>query len=360
MPRKKKEVLDREAQMLEVLVVDIGNALVKWKLGTLEGSFPHAVTALTDNQWESAVARYGKENTIDFVQTETGKYVTGSTAENYFSVPRSGRSKYERDYYGVLFASVIARIFADAPHALDSGVDTFASYAPLDVEFRDYLKESISGRWDFESAGVRFKFRVNRVDTYEEPFGGYANTVFTPDGLNFSSKEFRDKSILVIDVGGGTCNILPVLENGTVNYLGADSRSMGINQVLDRLQAELEHDYRDYFRKGAPPRDRLRRALREGVYNGWGKSLPCHEQAVRAASPLIGEIINMYLGKGRGGAGVDIITLTGGGAAGVEKLLVPQLEHDRVLLSDHPEFMHLSNVRGADKFRRMLEAYRIV
>ena len=56
----------------------------------------------------------------------------------------------------------------------------------------------------------------------------------------------------------------------------------------------------------------------------------------------------------------DAIILTGGGSGLLYKRLLPILNHERVILADDLESIHLANVSGGLKLWRLYEALQVL
>jgi hypothetical protein len=68
----------------------------------------------------------------------------------------------------------------------------------------------------------------------------------------------------------------------------------------------------------------------------------------------------MYQRIAGGALGWDAIILTSGGSGLLCKRLLPLLNHDRVILAEDLEHIHLANVRGGLKLWRLYEALEIL
>jgi hypothetical protein len=68
----------------------------------------------------------------------------------------------------------------------------------------------------------------------------------------------------------------------------------------------------------------------------------------------------MYQRIAGGSLGWDAIILTGGGSGLLYKRLLPLLNHDRVILAEDLEYIHMANVRGGLKLWRLYEALSLL
>lgn len=75
---------------------------------------------------------------------------------------------------------------------------------------------------------------------------------------------------------------------------------------------------------------------------------------------LLNRISDTYQRLAGGALGWDAIILTGGGSAVLYERLKPILEHEKVILADDIETIHLANVRGGLKLWRLYEALHLL
>lgn len=348
------------APHLPRFVIDAGNAFVKTVIGKTENVFVHSMAELLPHEYDSALNRYGKTAALDFLRIEGSSFVVGGTAENFNTTRRTGAPKYDRDYYGLLFSSAIARTFINEPEALRGGLRVMASHASKDYEFHKRLIASIKGNWKFECGGVQFNFTVTEVQTYEEPFGSYAKRAFVKDRRGNWTTPLFGKAVGVIDIGGGTCGTLEVDEQGVVKYGTAASAEQGINAAVQRLKSMLKTDFQDFFQQGAViPEARVRAALATGVYVGGGREIPCAEQVQLSLNPLLNEVKNMYTVNLNGGTGLDTLILTGGGNETLANQVAALTGHGDIILADELGSLQPANARGASQFANVMEEAQI-
>lgn len=341
---------------LPLFVIDAGNAFVKWTTGDMEGLFVHKVAMLTPHEYDEGLKRYGKTAALDFVEIDGNSYAVGATADIANVQHRTGAPKYQRDYYGVLLANAIARAFIHNPDALSNGIRVMASHASRDYEYRDELINSIKGRWQFQCGGRAFSFSVKEVETYEEPFGGYARLAFVKNKRGQWTSPLHGAEVGIIDIGGGTCGTLRVNENGNVQYGQAKSGGQGMNQVTERMRSLLKQRYSDLFQTGAEiPDDRIRRAIATGIYRGGGMELEVSSLVETACNPLLNEVDTMFMSQLGGRGATDVIALTGGGNAVLFERVIDRLGHKDMRLADDVESLQFANVRGARDFAEVLE-----
>ena len=104
----------------------------------------------------------------DYVRVNGVPYVVGESAERHgVLTQRSGTARYTRDYYGVLAAIALARLYGRGREAA-----VFGSHPPGDVKFREDLMQSVIGEWEVELGGSRANYRVIYANTFDEHVGG--------------------------------------------------------------------------------------------------------------------------------------------------------------------------------------------
>ena len=128
---------------MSVLVLDAGNSIIKAKISRREKgeiAFLHALRRITENEYQKIISRVstnGKNK--DYVRVNGIPYVVGESAERHGVVSqRSGTARYTRDYYGVLAAIALARLYGRGRE-----VAVFGSHPPGDVQFRQDLMEAV-------------------------------------------------------------------------------------------------------------------------------------------------------------------------------------------------------------------------
>jgi hypothetical protein len=362
-PRKKTIQPLQEPEPLPLLEDDIygdvGNKQVKGVFGDVEVNMPHALIELTEAQFNDQQERFGQDLNKDFVRVNNKPYVVGTAAESYAFTPRIGRAKYTRDYYGVQLAVLIARL---AEGYNNFGVNVFASHATDDFKFRKEIRDAVLGPWAVQCGYTTTTFTIEKATTYDEPLGSYMWRSVTPDGLNQVST-YVGAATVVLDIGGGTINLLYIADTGAVDYIRSTTVTTGVEDAMVRLRGELERKYRDFFtnkRNIAP--DRLRKALESGIYRGGGEELPCEDLVEWALNPLINQVLNAWNTRAEGGGAVDRVILTGGGSALIGERVKPFLKFPdkNTEYADDLKSIHMANVRGARTFARMVRAYRQV
>jgi hypothetical protein len=352
-----------------VLILDNGNWKVKAISGQTKISFLHQIAPIMEHEYTQGLERYAAAQHGDFIQVDGEYYVVGETAERYNVIRRQGAPRYTRGYYGVLFAAAVARA-ASSLGARDAkglytdlkreGLHVMASHASRDYAFRGNLEKAILGKWDFVSGGSRFTFKVHSVDTYEEPFGGYANRAFVKSERGLWMTPHAHETVGIIDVGGGTCGTLIVAAGGEVQYTAAASSDQGMNNAVERLRNALKSGYPDFFGAGRDiPMDRLQEAIRTGFYRGKGSRTNVQDLVDASVNPLLNEVYTMWMQQLGGGLGLDRVTLTGGGnillGERIKEMLGFAEGAVEYATGDNTDMLEYANVSGAQRYRDLIQ-----
>jgi hypothetical protein len=346
---------------MSVMVLDAGNSIIKAKIARRERgelAFPHSLKPLTETEYSSTKARAGTLGPpLDYIRVNGQPYVVGASAERHgIRIQRTGAARYTRDYYGVLAAAALGRLYERSQE-----VSIFGSHAPGDVRFRQDLMEAVIGDWNVEVGGRERHFRVTYANTFDEPVGGLMNVILTEDGQHYQHSNINGGRSLVIDIGGFTTDWLAVNPGGDVDYSLAQSVPIGIqNAVTDFEESFRANNLQAVKDTAVLPPARVRRAIATGVFEGGGRRYPCEEEVREATSLLLNRSADMYQRVAGGALGWDSIILTGGGSAVLYDKLLLILDHERVILADDIENIHLANVRGGLKLWRLYEALRLI
>ena len=103
----------------------------------------------------------------------------------------------------------------------------------------------------------------------------------------------------------------------------------------------------------------MRKSIATGVFESGGRKYPCEKESREATNLLLNRIADTYQKIAGGALSWDAIILTGGGSGLLYKRLLPILDHERVILADELESIHLANVRGGLKLWRLYEALKL-
>lgn len=346
---------------MSVMVLDAGNSIIKAKIARRQNSeiaFPHAMKQLTESEYEKITNRAGLLNqSMDYLRINGKPYVLGESAERHGIITqRTGAARYTRDYYGILAAAALGRLYERSRDIL-----IFGSHPPGDVNFRQDLMEAVVGDWAVEIKGKERHFRVSYANTFDEPVGGLMNVFLTEDGQHYQHTGINNGRALVIDIGGFTTDWLAVNPGGEVDYSLARSVPIGIQGVIADFEESFSANNLEAV-KDTPvlPPARVRKAIASGVFEGGGKKYPCEHEVEEATSLMLNRIADTYQRIAGGALSWDSIILTGGGSALLYQKLIPILNHENIILADGANSLHLANVRGGLKLWRLYEALQVL
>ncbi len=339
---------------MNVMILDAGNSIIKAKNASREAAFPHALKALTEAEYRQILARVGAGRVPeDYLRINGQPYVVGESAERHGTpTRRSGASRYRPEYYGVLAAAMLGRLYERGGE-----VCVFGSHPPGDVAFREDLMRSVMGTWTVEVNRRERVFTVIYANTFDEPVGGLMNVILAEDGRHYQRMDINGGRSLVIDIGGHTTDWLAVNPGGSVDYSLAESTPIGIQEVVASFERSFRLNYPEACRDTATlPPERVRQAIASGIFVGGGRSYDCEHEAAEATSILLNRIANTYQVIAGGALPWDSLVLTGGGSAILYDRLLPLLKHDHVLMAEEPASIHMANARGGLKLWRLYEA----
>jgi hypothetical protein len=337
-----------------LIVIDGGNSLIKAKRGSdgREVVFAHALAQLTEADYQHVLKRTNGKAPEGYVRVNGKPYAYGPTAEHYTIIRRTRANKYTPDYYGVFVAICLARLFDKS-----SDVSLFGSHPPGDVDYRDNLMSAGWGNWHVEIDGTERAFKVDYANTFDEPAGGLFNVVLAADGRHYQHSEINNGRALVIDIGGRTTDWIAVNPGGAVDYSLHESTQLGLLDVMRDFEKSFRANNSELLRSQSDlPAERVRAAIRTGIYTAKGHEFPCENEVTEATSKFMNKFMDVYNGLAGGGADFDSIILSGGGPGTLYERLLPILDHAQVILADVRDQIHLATVRGGLKLWRLLEA----
>jgi hypothetical protein len=98
---------------------------------------------------------------------QQNRNVVGESAERRgVHIQRAGAPRYTRDYYGVLAAAALARLYER-----NQEVSVFGNHPTSDVHFRQDLMEVVIADWQVEFGAKERHFVVSDANAFDEPVG---------------------------------------------------------------------------------------------------------------------------------------------------------------------------------------------
>lgn len=335
------------------LFFDFGNA--DWKFFDGESGYDHerhAIAPLSESQWRNVVQR-AKQPPEGYIAIEGRYFAMGEKARRYVLKEKpKGADRYTQEYYGVAMAYAISKLF-DNSHRV---INLYASHAPRDINYVDDIRNAALGRWHFVTHKGEYNLTVKTVDTFDEPLGGFNHTMLTKEGKLLKSNPYRQKTVLVLDVGGYTCDVVAVDPGGVIDEGSLRSTLTGAIGVYDTFENELRDRYKAEFKgTGDITPNRLEEAIQKGFYAFGNMKLECADIANSAISMLTNDVVDVIKAAG-GVANYDVIFLTGGGSALIANTIrqaVPSI--DFVLAEQNIDLLRYANVFGGAKFFTMMK-----
>jgi hypothetical protein len=214
------------------------------------------------------------------------------------------------------------------------------------------------GSWDWK---VKSQFSSNLCQYFRRAGWWLDECVTDQDGQHYQYPQIGDGRSLVVDIGGFTTDFLAVNQGGAVDYALARSVPLGIQTVIQDFEESFRANNLEII-KDTPvlPPDRVRKAIATGIFNGDGQKFPCEQDVEEATSLFLNRFADTYQRLARGALTWDNIILTGGGSALLHQRLIPILKHNRVILAEAKESLHLANVRGGLKLWRPYEVLKML
>lgn len=336
------------------LELDFGNARIKWHhpRPSQYGDFRHAIAQLDESDWRKIAGRGTPPAGI--VKVNGQAYAIGDAARRYVIPERpKGAARYKDTYYGPGLGYALASAFKKSM----ANVFLVASHAPEDIDYADMIRAVALKPWRVESEFGIHEFNVTRVETFDEPIGGYSNYVLTEDGMEKKRNGLRDKTVLVIDVGGFTVDIAAVDPGGQIDALSLKSTRKGIINLTSGFESNLRSNNRTLFQDS---RDldirRVEAAILTGCYPFGKIPVDCRQEAQAAIYSLVNDVIEI-INEAGGVANYDCMLMTGGGAVLIYDTLIqayPKI--DFILSEENRDLMKYSNVFGGAKLAALMRS----
>lgn len=335
------------------LFFDFGNSAVKWFTeGRHMGHFLHAIAPIPSSQWKRLVGR-AKQPPEGYIAIGDNFFAVGDKARRYTTKNKpQGAARYTEDYYGVALMAALGVAYEPDTRI----INLYASHAPRDIDYAQDIIKAARGKWQFVNHKGAYHLDIKTVETFDEPLGGYNHAVLTTRGQPLKHNPYRNKTVLVIDVGGYTCDVLAVDAGGVIDDSSITSTVAGVGQSMEFFEKELRSMYPNEFRAvGYIDEKRLEAAVLTGKFPYGKSSLKCADIAQHAINMLVNDVVDIINRMG-GAANYDVVLLTGGGSALIVNTLRKALPAiDFVLVEKERELMRFANVLGASKMFTLFE-----
>ncbi len=345
------------------IAVDIGNKYAK-AVTVRNGQpeewcyFPTAIVEVTERKYDELVYGYGPDSGQYQFLKWSGRYFTaGEDAYNAGDFrPLEGRQKYTKDYYGILLASAILRLYRGEP---PETLNIFAGFPAGDVSQLPTLLKCIVGTWSLDNLGNRVKFKVAFASGYPEIIGGAMNVVLAPDGLRYADHPIiEDGPTLFCDLRGGTIDIVGLKQDGTPDYTRMSSRRIGINDAIENFRSLFDKRFPDAVEdtENGLPDSRIHECFLDEKHRVRTPAgfLDCRDIYEQATSNLLNQVKVAYREMVRGSVSFNHALITGGGGGLLfielaERIFAQFADGGALHASGKRNEMFMANVQGAAK-----------
>ena len=227
------------------------------------------------------------------------------------------------DDWAALFGAALSEL-TTATHAALSVV------TGLPVAFyddKDKLQGCLIGEHRVKREGRRGQtFTVDNVRVIPQPFGTLLSAVLDDAGA-IADAALAQGAVGIIDVGGKTCNLLSVNQ---LSEIGRETASVNLGgwDLVRAVKRDLARDY-----PGLELRDHaLADAIRARKVNYFGEPVPDFGAMIDGhAGRLAGQVIAEAGQLWNGGATLDAVLITGGGALLLGDYIRKHWRHARVV-----------------------------
>lgn len=294
----------------------------------------NAVKAITDGRRVSFPSAVGSPDKARFslngegagiVLTSPTHVLVGESAVNQsrFLNRREDRKWVQGDDYLALFLAAITELTTAT--SVDVSLVTGLPVAFYDD--KDQVQARLLGEHRPQREGRRAQLvRVNEVRVIPQPFGSLLAAVLDERG-QIADPGLARSAVGVIDVGGKTCNLLSV---NRLAEIGRETVSVNVGGW------DLVRAVRDWLSKSYPGLDDMRdhalaAAIQARELRYYGEDLVEFPQMIDdLAADLAGQVIAEASHLWNGGATLDAILVTGGGALLLGEHIRRQWRHARL------------------------------
>ena len=361
---------------LPAVAADMGNEQFKALSVSerpLERILLHAVAEISKHEFENVAARTPRGGASRSYIKWRGRYfVVGEDAllhdPHIHGNRQTGIQKYQRDYIGVALMAMLLKLYGNR---LPTALSVMVGHPPKDIAFREDIIRAFKGKWSFHSHLKKHKVEIKHVVPTDEIMGGAMNVALDADGYRYDGNPITGKRTLVVDLGGGTMDVMGIDRNGYPEYPTLESATIGVNRLLLNFKQlydshpDFQHTLKDTV-SGIPMRSiydcfRYSRVINGDMYYGIpyaGDMLDVTEIAEQVTISLLNEMYQALKNKIQGAAiNYQYVIITGGGGdlffEPICQHLFPQfLETNSIARADEPGDTIYANVRGMSRMIR--------
>lgn len=268
---------------------------------------------------------------------------------------------YRWDYFGVLSAVMVGELYEAGIY--DASLR--ALHATKDIDFVDKMDIATNGYWVLWNHKGTFTINISEFLPLEEQLGGVYRLAYTQDGRENNQNPHKDKTMLVVDVGGHSTDVGAIDEGMQIDVSSLASVRVGTIEMMRQfdqsLRAKLQREYPETFKGGGEINPtHLEKALISGKYQYGKHKVNVKDIASEVTNLIVNDIVDIVDEFG-GALNYAAILLTGGGAALLGKALESAFPDLSIIYAEEQrDMMRYANVMGSARFFKMLERHGVI
>jgi plasmid segregation protein ParM len=284
----------------------------------------------------------GGEKSCSYKDT-TGRYMVGNDAliTGEFNRPSTDSSYPFTQNYRVQGLWAMEQLLGcelDSKGKLPKDLKQVSLVTGLPVEF--YKKDKDKLAKEIRSWKSRFIDIVN-VSILPQPIGTLMDVMTDWDGTQLY--DFKDKRIIIIDIGDGTIDAIEVLNNNpTKNYGGA---SNGVSQMFGDIRSKVRA-MNPKFNDATIEQAEMREIIETGKFFFYGEEKDISQLVAKSKQTMAQSVVSLIDGIWPKRSAIRKIIVTGGGAAVLKEELKNVIPEGQLIIQDDPE---MSNAIGFAK-----------
>ncbi len=338
--------------------IDTGNNDTKYHdpLTSTKYYFPSLVAELPEHKTREIMARGNMPD--GFVIVNGIGYAVGDVAKNHSFMRLRGSARYTPSWYKPVLAYALDRVYG-GNNTKSLTIELGAMFPPQDFSMYPELEASALGDYEVISNNGTRHYTVSDVMGLDEGLGAFCTAWLTEQGTPRKNVKFGQQTVLVVDVGGYTTDIVPIDAGCRIDTTAMGSVLAGVQDIKNDLEGFIRTEYLDVLKNarvasGAFPVANIEQALHTGYYTFGKHQLDVRSFVDQQATRLANEVYSLINSYG-GAMSYSLILMGGGGGAFLQPYLNSMfgdsIEFQLALKADD---MRYSNVLGLDRFFNML------